>query len=177
MSSQQHPNRRQFLRYFIGSSAAIVALDWILPDRVSASTDDLERLCTRYPYNSRCENYLSGVAALDENNNPYIASAVLATASTGERLPAKGLDKLAYLVIEDGPAIATYAISAVCTHLGCTVDWDAGAQMFVCPCHGSRYDPAGHVTKGPARRNLELVTVLVKDDQVRLADQVPARVV
>ena len=174
MSSRQHSNRRQFLRYFIGGSAATIALDWILPNDVSASTDNLERLCTRYPYNSRCKDYIPGVAALDENDDPYVESAVLAMASVGDRIPAKGLDELAYLVIEEGPAIATYAISAVCTHLGCTVDWDAAMQMFACPCHGSRYDQAGHVTQGPARRDLELVTVIVKEDQVRLVDQMPA---
>ncbi|MGB3788035.1 MAG: Rieske 2Fe-2S domain-containing protein [Phormidesmis sp.] len=171
MSSQQHPNRRRFLRYFIGASAATVALDWILPDHVSASTSDLEWLCTRYPYNSRCENYPSGVAALDQNDQPYTASAVLATASVGDRIPAEGLDRLAYLVVEDGPAISTYAISAVCTHRGCAVDWDAAAQMFVCPCHGSRYDEAGRVAEGPARRDLALIAVVVKEDQVRLVDR------
>ncbi len=173
MSSRQHSNRRQFLRYFIGGSAATVALDWILPNQVSAGTDDLERLCTRYPYNSRCEDYIPGVAALDENNDPYAALAVLAMTGRGDRIPAQGLDELAYLVIEEGPAIATYAISAVCTHLGCTVNWDTAMRMFVCPCHGSRYDPAGHVAAGPARRDLELVTVIVKDNQVRLVDQTP----
>jgi cytochrome b6-f complex iron-sulfur subunit len=42
-----------------------------------------------------------------------------------------------------------FALSAVCTHLGCTVR-DNGPEGFVCPCHGSRYDRAGQVTKGPA---------------------------
>lgn len=45
------------------------------------------------------------------------------------------------------------AVSAVCTHLGCTVRHVAG-EGFVCPCHGSRFDPAGRVVDGPARRPL-----------------------
>jgi len=40
------------------------------------------------------------------------------------------------------------AISMVCTHLGCTVEYKS--KTFVCQCHGSRYDDAGNVTKGPA---------------------------
>ncbi len=40
------------------------------------------------------------------------------------------------------------AISTVCTHLGCIVKPDAGG--FHCPCHGSRFDRAGEVQKGPA---------------------------
>lgn len=40
------------------------------------------------------------------------------------------------------------AMSAVCTHLGCTVRSEG--EGFVCPCHGSRYDHEGHVVSGPA---------------------------
>jgi cytochrome b6-f complex iron-sulfur subunit len=40
-------------------------------------------------------------------------------------------------------------LSAVCTHLGCTVR-DDGSEGFACPCHGSRYDRTGLVTTGPA---------------------------
>ena len=42
-----------------------------------------------------------------------------------------------------------HALSAVCTHLGCNVAHEAG-QGFACPCHGSRFDEAGRVTRGPA---------------------------
>jgi cytochrome b6-f complex iron-sulfur subunit len=46
-----------------------------------------------------------------------------------------------------------YAISSVCTHLGCNVNYVAG-QGFACPCHGSRFDKNGLVVKGPAPRPL-----------------------
>lgn len=42
------------------------------------------------------------------------------------------------------------ALSATCTHLGCTVRQDADGQGFTCPCHGSRYDAEGNVIGGPA---------------------------
>jgi cytochrome b6-f complex iron-sulfur subunit len=42
-----------------------------------------------------------------------------------------------------------YAVSAVCTHLGCNVNAEEG-RGFVCPCHGSTYDEDGRVTGGPA---------------------------
>jgi cytochrome b6-f complex iron-sulfur subunit len=45
------------------------------------------------------------------------------------------------------------AISAVCTHLGCTVRHVEG-EGFSCPCHGSRFDVAGQVIDGPAPRPL-----------------------
>ncbi|MGZ4896264.1 MAG: QcrA and Rieske domain-containing protein [Candidatus Angelobacter sp.] len=50
-----------------------------------------------------------------------------------------------------------YAISRVCTHLGCIVK--PTAEGFECPCHGSRYDRDGIVTKGPAPRPLDWLQV------------------
>lgn len=44
------------------------------------------------------------------------------------------------------------AMSATCTHLGCTVRREG--QGFICPCHGSRYDAEGRVVGGPAPSDL-----------------------
>ena len=51
------------------------------------------------------------------------------------------------------------ALSATCTHLGCTVRADAESGGFVCPCHGSRYDAQGNVLGGPAPRALSFMQV------------------
>ena len=47
-----------------------------------------------------------------------------------------------------------YALSTVCTHLGCIVNWKAQEGIIACPCHGSRFSKLGEVTGGPAPKPL-----------------------
>jgi cytochrome b6-f complex iron-sulfur subunit len=44
------------------------------------------------------------------------------------------------------------AFSAVCTHLGCILQWETEKQEFICPCHGGRFSSAGAVISGPPPR-------------------------
>ncbi len=46
-----------------------------------------------------------------------------------------------------------YALTAICTHLGCTPRLEA--DVFACPCHGSQFTRAGDVVNGPATRALD----------------------
>lgn len=58
----------------------------------------------------------------------------------------------------------------VCTHLGCVPLGDAGDfHGWFCPCHGSHYDTAGRIRKGPAPRNLLVpVAEFVDDTTIKL---------
>lgn len=61
-------------------------------------------------------------------------------------------DKLA---VSRNDAGELHIVSAICTHLGCTVVWNQAEQSWDCPCHGSRFDTSGHVLEGPAYQRLD----------------------
>ena len=82
--------------------------------------------------------------------------------STNEIQPGHGA------VIRDGASkVAVYredkgelhTMSAVCTHLGCIVNWNGVEKTWDCPCHGSRFDSVGRVVNGPATRDLAPVNL------------------
>jgi cytochrome b6-f complex iron-sulfur subunit len=64
-----------------------------------------------------------------------------------------------------------YALSTVCTHLGCTPDWLPGAQKYKCPCHGSGYYKNGINFEGPTPRPLERYAIALADDGQILVDK------
>lgn len=72
------------------------------------------------------------------------------------------------LVIYNAPDEGIYAISAVCTHLGCIVSKTEGG--FFCPCHGSRFDSSGRVKAGPAPRPLPWYRVSMAFDGQLVVD-------
>jgi ubiquinol-cytochrome c reductase iron-sulfur subunit len=59
----------------------------------------------------------------------------------------------------------------VCTHLGCVPIGDKAGDFggWFCPCHGSHYDSAGRIRRGPAPRNLDIpVASFIDDVTIRL---------
>jgi thiosulfate dehydrogenase [quinone] large subunit len=61
------------------------------------------------------------------------------------------------------------AFSAICTHAGCTVGFDASSLEFVCPCHGGHYNAkTGQVVSGPPPRALPAIPVHVVDNEIRV---------
>lgn len=64
-----------------------------------------------------------------------------------------------------------YALSTVCTHLGCTPNWLEGEQKFKCPCHGSGFYKTGVNFEGPAPRPLERVGIRLAEDGMLEVDK------
>lgn len=63
-------------------------------------------------------------------------------------------------VIRTGDTTAT-ALSAVCTHEGCTVEVQSGSAPLFCPCHGSEFALSGVAIRGPARTSLRVYMATV----------------
>jgi len=59
-------------------------------------------------------------------------------------------DRFGFYIVRQGDDL--YAISSICTHRECKVNAVEGG--FKCRCHGSTFTLEGHVTRGPARRDL-----------------------
>lgn len=71
------------------------------------------------------------------------------------------------------PEGALYVSSGLCTHLGCVPVGESGDfGGWFCPCHGSHYDTAGRIRRGPAPRNLPIpYAVLVEDTVLQLGEE------
>ncbi len=60
-----------------------------------------------------------------------------------------------------------YALSRICTHEGCSVNFDLAQNKLICPCHGATYEALeGNVISGPTQRNLKKINVKVDGDNV-----------
>jgi cytochrome b6-f complex iron-sulfur subunit len=68
-------------------------------------------------------------------------------------------------------AAGIFALSTVCTHLGCTPNWLEAEQKFKCPCHGSGYYKTGVNFEGPTPRPLERYAISLADDGQILVDK------
>ncbi len=64
-----------------------------------------------------------------------------------------------------------YALSAVCTHLGCIANWKAEDGIVACPCHGSKFDREGNVIAGPAPRPLQRFAMSLDDQRQLVVDK------
>jgi len=57
------------------------------------------------------------------------------------------------------------ARSLLCSHMGCLVQWHESQQIYVCTCHGGRYDDSGRPIQGPPPRPLQQIPVHVESGE------------
>ena len=146
--------RRQFMNFLTFGSVTGVALGALYP-------------VVKYFLPPSSGGAGGGLTAKDALGNNIKASAFLAEHSVGDRVLAQGFKgDPTYLIVDGEDAIRDYGLNAVCTHLGCVVPWNASADKFICPCHGSQYNNEGKVVRGPAPLSLALAHTNVEDDAV-----------
>jgi cytochrome b6-f complex iron-sulfur subunit len=60
------------------------------------------------------------------------------------------------------------AVSGICTHAGCSMDFVPATRLIDCPCHGSQFGEDGHVVRGPARRALRVYTATLANNVITI---------
>jgi len=64
-----------------------------------------------------------------------------------------------------------YALSAVCSHLGCLTVWKQEAGVIACPCHGSTFKRDGSIIAGPAPKPMPWLRMWMTDDGELMVDR------
>ena len=60
-----------------------------------------------------------------------------------------------------------YALSRICTHEGCSVDFDINQNRLICPCHGANYEASdGSVISGPTTKSLAKIKVEIQGQDI-----------
>jgi cytochrome b6-f complex iron-sulfur subunit len=58
------------------------------------------------------------------------------------------------------------AVSAICTHLRCVLQWKRDSSTFLCPCHDGAFDKTGNVLSGPPKKPLRQYAVEIRADEI-----------
>jgi len=69
-------------------------------------------------------------------------------------------------IVINAKGIGYMALSRVCTHLGCLVEFDKRTNTFICPCHAGTFNIEGNVISGPPPKPLEKLPLNVQGDNI-----------
>lgn len=108
-------------------------------------------------------NYLVPPAAVDLGGDTVSAAKVSELKPNSAKIFKFGSRPGLLILAADG---SYRAMSATCTHLGCTVQYRADTKQIWCACHNGVYDLAGRNVSGPPPRPLEVFDVHLKGDEI-----------
>jgi cytochrome b6-f complex iron-sulfur subunit len=86
-----------------------------------------------------------------------------------------GLKTVGGFILDNGiyiicTAPSTYvALSSICTHQGCTVNYGASSKQFSCPCHGGLFNISGKVLSGPPPSPLKQYTATLSGNTLTIS--------
>ena len=154
------PSRRSYLGWLIGLCAAGVAAALSVP---------LARFAL-YPLTSRpTEKQWSDAGAVVDFGS--IGAPVQCPLTMEERDGWRETlsDKVVYVTKDSAGHLRV--LSAICPHLGCSVQWIDSAHHFVCPCHGASFAPDGTRLAGPSPRGMDSLDTLIRDGRLMVRYQ------
>jgi ubiquinol-cytochrome c reductase iron-sulfur subunit len=165
------PSRRDFIYIATGAVAAggAVAVAWPLIDQLNPAADTLALATLEYD--------LSKVAVGQEVTIAWRKQPVFIRHRTPKEIAAAVADDHAPMkdpatdASRTKPGHEEWLIClASCTHLGCIPTFAQGEYGgWLCPCHGSVYDTAGRIRKGPAPKNLYLMPyAFLSDTKIKI---------
>jgi Rieske Fe-S protein len=106
----------------------------------------------------------AGCRSVTDHGNPAITHERVVNAGPIANYAADGVYRnfrdTGFFVIRQGDKL--FALSAICTHKRCKLIAEK-SRSFYCPCHGSTFDPNGHVTQGPAKRDLSILKTVISE--------------
>ncbi|MGB3291698.1 MAG: ubiquinol-cytochrome c reductase iron-sulfur subunit [Phormidesmis sp.] len=155
--------RRDFMNWIgVGAIAAS------LPVAIAACTPEADETTTIEEDAAPSEADTAAPPTDSASADGFIALGTTAELEAQGSLTSEDAFSEPVVVIQD-PADpeALIALSAKCTHAGCTVAWQE--DLFACPCHGSKFNPDGTVSAGPADAPLAKYTAKVEGDSVMVS--------
>ena len=148
-------NRRKFLKYVVAGGASVVAVAVAVPlvtDFLSPTWQKTQNAA--YPI-TRTDAIPVGTPTFVRFEERVPDAWIVSTESLG-----------LWIVTKDGKNYNVF--DPHCTHLKCPFYWDDQAGIFVCPCHGGRFDIDGKVLAGPPPRPLDRWEYIISAGQIEV---------
>lgn len=165
--------RRDFINIAAVSAAGVGGLAVVYPlvSQMSASADVLAESSTEIDISSVQPG--QSIIAVFRKQPVFIRNLTPAEVAEAGKVEVAALRDPQSLEQRTKAGKANWLITmGVCTHLGCVPKGAATGEVkgefggYYCPCHGSHYDIAGRIRKGPAPKNLEVPEYAFVSDTV-----------
>ena len=152
-------NRRSFLKYVVVSGAGLVTVSVGAPLVTYFLAPSWKQTQNNtYPI-ARTNNIPVGVPTLVKFEERVPDAWITTTES-------KGL----WVVTKDSENFTVF--DPHCTHLNCPYYWDNNEGIFVCPCHGGRFDIDGNVIAGPPPRPLDRWEHIISNGEIEITGRI-----
>ena len=152
------PERRSFLKWLATLAGGAAALIAGIPVLVAAL----------FPVRVQTVSEGEGFIPVADESNLAEGTPIKAAVRTTRRdawTEVKGVE-LAAVWIQKKRDGSISAVSSICPHLGCSVDYLPESDCFNCPCHGSVFTRDGRVSSGPSPRGLDPLETRVENGKV-----------